>query len=349
MTSALGFEFLRPELGLGLCAAPLALLAGLLALRARRAARRRLVEARHESRFLSGFSATRARLRVLLAAASLLFLALALIGPVRGFGLREVRRAGLDLVVCLDTSRSMLVQDLRPDRLGRAKREIGLLLDRLEGDRVALVAFSGDVRNVAPLTRDRETLRWFLEGLSPDDNLRGGTDIGGALEHALGLFDGRTGAHEAIVLLTDGEDLEGKGFEVAQEAAALGIRIYVVGMGTEGGGKIPAGTTADSVRGGFVREANGNEVVSRLDGSTLESIAAETGGAYLAAARSALPLEEIYEKRISRLEGRVYEDGMERVPHDRYQWALVLALVCMLLDTSLRERSRGGRSRGPIA
>ena len=328
----LGFELLRGDLVPLFLLAPVAFLTGLWSLAARRRARRLLVTPRHEARFLPGFSRSRAFLRVVLASGSALFLAFALLGPVRGYSLREVRRRGLDLVICIDTSRSMLVGDLEPDRMARAKREVSLLLDRLAGDRVALVAFSGDVRNVAPLTRDKETLRWFLAGLSPADNLIGGTDIGGALARGLELFDGRTGAHEALILLTDGEDLEGRGLEVAQEAAEHGIRVYVVGMGTEIGGKIPGRN------GGYMLEGNGDEVVSSLQSATLESIADITGGAYLSAARTALPLEEIYEKRISRLEARDLQDGKERIPHDRFQWPLALALLCMLCETGLRER-----------
>ena len=336
----LGFDLLRPDLAVMLLVAPLLFVTGWAALASRRRARRSLHDARHDGRFFPGFRPGRARARVALASAAALLLALTLLGPVRGYSLREVQRKGLDLVVALDTSRSMLVRDLKPDRLSRAMREVSLLFDRLKGDRVALVAFSGDVRDVAPLTRDRQTLRWFLQSLSPDDNLRGGTDLGGALEHALELFDGRTGAHEAIVLLSDGEDLEGRGLAAAEEAARRGIHVYVVGMGTESGGKIP------SPDGGFVRDASGQDVVSHLDGATLEAIADATGGAYLAAGSHPLPLEEIYEKRIARLEGRVFEDGKERIPHDRFQWPLVLALACMLAESGLRERRARKRAGG---
>lgn len=339
----LGFEILRPGMSVFLLAAPVALVLGVIALHARARARARLVDARHLERFLPGHSPSRARTRVLLASLSFLFLALALVGPVRGYTLREVQHRGLDLVVCVDTSRSMLVRDLKPDRLERAKREVSLLLDHLAGDRMALVAFSGDVRNVAPLTHDRETLGWFLKSLSPAENVVGGTDVGGALSHALALFDGRTGAHEAIVLLTDGEDLEGKGLAVAEEAKARGIRIYVVGMGTEGGGKIPDGNR------GWLEDEQGNEVVSRLDGETLAQIAATSGGAYLSAESSALPLEEIHAKRLSLLEGRELGGGKERIPHDRYQWPLVLALACMLAVTGMSERRPGARGKIALA
>ena len=334
----MGFEVLRPAWSLLLLAAPLAAVLGTWALARRRRDLRRLVDEELEAGFVPGYSRTRARLRIALVVLGLAFLGFASIGPVRGYTLREVERRGLDLVVCLDTSRSMLVEDLAPNRLERAKREVSLLLDKLGDDRVALVAFSGDVRNVAPLTRDRQTLRWFLDGLSPLDNVMGGTDLGAALGHALELFDGRSGAHEAIVLLTDGEDLEGAAREVAETADERGIRIYVVGMGTPGGGKIPTGR-------GYVRNEDGEEVVSALDGTTLRDIADITGGAYLAATDSALPLEEMYDKRISRLEGRNLVDGKVRIPHDRFQWPLALGVLCMLVEAGLRERRWGRRAR----
>ena len=328
----LGFDLLEPGLGWAVLAGPLVLLAGALGLAARARARRALVSERHERRFLPRFSENRARLRVVLAALGASLCGLALVGPVRGYTLREVQRKGLDLVVCVDTSRSMLVQDVRPDRLTRAKREITGLLEKLHGDRAALLAFAGDVREVAPLTHDRATLAIFAATLTPEDNQVGGTDLGGALEKALALFDGRTGAHEAIVLITDGEDLEQRGLEIARRARERGIHVYVVGMGTSGGGKIPDGQR------GFVRDETGKEVVSALGGRSLQAIADETGGAYLSAETSPTPLEELYEKRISKLEGRELVAGKERIPHDRYQWPLVLAAGCMLAEAALRER-----------
>jgi Ca-activated chloride channel family protein len=328
----LGFEILRPWLAALLVVGPVLLLIGMLGLHVRREARRKLVAERHERRFLPRFSENRARIRVVLAASAALFVALALIGPVRGYTLRDVQRKGIDLVFCIDTSRSMLTQDVKPDRLTRAKREVVGLLDKLRGDRAAIIAFSGDAREVAPLTHDRLTLGMFVNTLSPDDNERGGTDIGGALEHALALFDGRTGAHEAIVLITDGEDLEGRGLEVAKKAKARGIKVYVVGMGTSAGGKIPDG------KGGFIRDENGKEVVSTLDGTSLQTIADLTGGAYLSVEGSPIPLEELYTKRMTKLESRELFAGKERIPHDRYQWPLVLAAACMLSEFALRER-----------
>lgn len=334
----LGFDLLREEQLWWLLAAPTLFALGLWSLGRRRAELQRLVEARHTRRFLPDFSRPKSVLRLVLACTALLLAGFSAAGPVRGYTARSVQRRGLDLVVCIDTSRSMLVRDLRPDRLTRAKREVSGLIERLKGDRIALVAFAGDARDISPLTHDRTTLRALLERVNTEENVKGGTDLGAALNHALQLFDGRSGAHEAIVMLTDGEDLEGGGLEAARVAAERGIRIYVVGMGAEGGGKIPQ-VGADG-RESFVTDESGQEVISELVGDTLEQIARASGGEYLAATRSATPLEELYIARINRLEGRDLEGGVEYLPHDRYQWFLGMAALCMLVEAGLRERRR---------
>jgi Ca-activated chloride channel family protein len=337
-TRFFGVEVLYPHAAWALLLVPIVLAFALWGLRRRAHDRNLLVAPRLQSRFFAGFSSHRAIARVVLASVAVAMIALALIGPVSGFTLREVQRRGLDIVICVDTSRSMLVQDLKKNRLERAQREVRGLLDKLQGDRAALLAFSGDVREVAPLTHDRKTLEIFVGTLNPEENTRGGTDIGGVLERALELFDGRTGAHEAVVLLTDGEDLEGRGLEVARKARERNIKVYVIGMATAEGGKIPDGAQ------GFVRDESGKEVVSRLGRESLTAIAEETGGAFLAADSSPTPLEEMYAKRISQLEGRELFAGKERIPHDRYQWPLAVAAACMLVEAAMRER-RGGAKR----
>ena len=171
----LGFSLLRPESLVWLLGAPLLFALGWWGLATRRRDLRRMVAPRHFAKFAPRASHLIAAARVFLAGAAALFLGLAVLGPVRGYSLRDVERKGLDLVVCLDTSRSMLVEDLRPSRLERAKREITGLLQKLKGDRVAVLAFAGDVRRVAPLTHDRSTLTAFISTLSPKDNMLGGT------------------------------------------------------------------------------------------------------------------------------------------------------------------------------
>jgi Ca-activated chloride channel family protein len=244
----------------------------------------------------------------------------------------------LDLVVCLDTSRSMLARDLKPSRFERAKREIQDLLEVARGDRIALIAFSGDTRDVAPLTRDTNVLSGLTAKIEIEDNRLGGTDLGAALERALELFDGRSGAHEAVVILTDGEDLSGRGAEVAAEAERRGIRVFVVGIGTEAGGKIPV--VDERGKESFLRGPDGEEVVTRLEGGGLERLAKQSGGSYRSTEQAPRPLVELYEKRIARLDRRDIEGGLERVPLERFQWPLALAVALILVQTALSERRR---------
>jgi Ca-activated chloride channel family protein len=336
-------ELLRPALLWTLAGAFVVLAAGLWA-RAR--ARRELsawVGERHAARFVPGHSPGRATTRVVLASAGLALLALALLGPVVGHTFRPVSRRGLDLVVCLDTSRSMLAQDLRPSRLERAKREIAGLLERLAGDRVALVAFSGEARDVSPLTRDRATLENLLAYVTSEDNQKGGTDLAAAIARGLDLLDGRSGAHEAIVLITDGEDLEGQGLALAEKAVERGIRIFVLGVGTVEGGKIPV--VDASGKQSFLADEEGKEVVTKLDRTSLMELARRTGGEFLAADESATPLEDLYRARITRIEGREITSGERRVPYDRFQWPLVAGIACLLGATALRARRRSAAAR----
>jgi Ca-activated chloride channel family protein len=340
----MGFEILRSELYLLLLLVLVPVLACAWAISQRLASLRTIASPKHLSRLFPALRARargddvlywlrrRAWTRAACGVGAVLLIVLALLGPVRGFALVPVQQRRIDVTVALDTSRSMLVEDVQPNRLERAKAEIGALLDVMKGERVALIAFAGAARDVAPLTPDLETIRYFLERLSPDDNRQGGTNLGAALRLSLERFEGASGA---IVLVTDGEDLSGEGLAAAEIARERGIRVHVLGMGTRGGGKVPDG------RGGFVVDPeapNGpSDVISELKEESLRAIAGTTGGIYLEAKGRVLPLEVLYRRAIAPMEGRDIVDGKERVPRDRYQWPLVLALVLLLLEGASRE------------
>lgn len=331
--------------------------------RRRFAALRALAEPRHLGRLFPGLRRRagtddvlawlrrRAWARASLGVFAMLALAVALLGPVRGFALVPVQSRQIDVVLALDTSRSMLVEDVAPNRLARAKVEIGALLDAMEGERFALVAFAGAARAVTPLTRDLETSRFFLDRVSPDDNRKGGTDLAAALRLALDAFQEGDGSNEAIVLVTDGEDLTGEGLAAAEEAKERGVRIHVLGMGTEAGGKIPDGSGGFVVDPDAARDASGRpaEVVSTLAPASLRRIAESTGGVYLEAKGRVLPLEELYRRAIAPMEGRDVVDGRERVPRDRYQWPLALGLLALLVEAALRDTRERPEKRPVIA
>ena len=332
LLALLGFELLRPIDLVWLLLVPVLALLGVRALRRSEEEARAMVAPERLERFFGGLVPGATRLRLVLGSAGVALLALAVTGPVRGFTLREVERKGLDLIVCLDASKSMLVPDLGRTRLEEAKRQVKALFPRLQGDRIALISFSGEARRIAPLTRDHTTLGWFLDGVDPGDHALGGTDLAAALQEALDLFDGRSGSHEAVVLITDGEDHGGRGLELAEEASRQGIAVHVLGVGTELGGKIP------QPDGGWVVGPDGQEVVSRLVPDTLEAIARVSGGRYRGTEGSVLALERLYDEAIGTMEGRTYDRGLERIPHDRFQWPLVLGLACMITSLALRGR-----------
>lgn len=206
---------------------------------------------------------------------------------------------GMDLVVCLDVSRSMLARDVEPDRLTRAKREIIALAGAAQGDRLALVAFAGDARLVVPLTQDALSFAGLAAGLEPSAAGRGGTHIGAALKRAREalpvVLDGDARRSAAVLLLTDGEDLAGGGLAAARALGEAGIVLYCVGFGSMRGSKI---TVADAGASHFLRNRAGEDVISSLDAPALRRLAEETGGSYVEATSSEAALAEVYTERI---------------------------------------------------
>jgi Ca-activated chloride channel family protein len=288
----------------------------------------------------------RRRIRAGLLLGAVFLLALALAGPKWGFRWQEIRRQGVDLVVAIDTSRSMLATDLKPSRLARAKLAVRDLVARLQGDRVALVAFAGTAFLQCPLTLDYGA---FIESLaSVDVGLipKGGTALGPALETAVGAFEGSEGKHQAIILITDGEDHEGGVEEAAKKASERGIRVFTVGIGTPDGELIPLEA------GGYVKDRSGQVVKSRLGESTLQQIATTTNGVYLAAAGGGLDLGALQREHIDALEKRELTSTLERRFENRFQIPLALAILLLAIEPLIGDRKspgRPGRRRSPLA
>ena len=284
-----------------------------------------------------GFSTPRRLARDGLGALAVGLLVAALAGPLVGTRLREIQRRGVDVMVVLDTSRSMLSEDLRPSRLERAKREVRGLLERMAGDRVGLVTFAGDARRICPLTHDATSYRLFLDDVDTTTNALGGTAIGEGLELALESFDAEYPAESVIVLLTDGEDhtSDPPPSEIAFKARARGIPIHVVAFGTAEGGTVPLRDRRGNVTA--LEDLDGEVVVSRPDEALLETIAGTADGAYLSAERTPFPLDELYTKRIAVMPGVTRGSATREEGVDRFQWALVAALGCLFARTLLQD------------
>jgi Ca-activated chloride channel family protein len=314
----------------------------------RRDAMARFAEAGLIDRIVERLDARRRAARLRLRTVAMALIVVALAGPLWGFRWEEIRREGIDVIVALDTSRSMLTPDVAPNRLERAKLAVLDLAARLDGDRVGLVAFAGTAFLECPLTLDyaafERTLRTLHAGIIP----RGGTSLARAIDEALASFEAREGKHQALVLITDGEDHEGDVEAAAQRAKDAGVKVYTVGIGTAEGELVPAQGGGGPARAPYLKDRAGNVVKSRLDESTLETIARTTEGAYVRGVGPALGLDEVFRDHIAPMERRDVASRMERRWEQRFQLPLAAAIVLLLLEAGIgdvraRRHGRVGR------
>ncbi len=299
------------------------------------------------------------RMKAALIVGGVLCLLLALVGPQWGFRWQEVRRRGVDLVIALDVSKSMLAEDVKPNRLERAKLAVQELVPLLRGDRIGLVAFAGTSFVQCPLTTDYGAFLLTLEELSPDVIPLGGTALGRAIRSGLDAFEpGRStsqvpgappdraqGASRVLVLITDGEDHEGQGVAAAKDAAKAGVTIFCVGIGTADGELIPIAD--DQGRPTFLKDREGRTVKSRLDETTLQRVAAETGGTSVRATPTAFGLEALYRERIATFTPHETERSLVKRFEPRFQWPLGLAFLLFALEPLWSDRRRAGGGATP--
>ncbi len=293
----------------------------------------------------TGVGRSRQVFKAALVVLGIAFAILALAELRYGFTWEEVQRKGVDIVITLDVSDSMLVEDAesggRLTRLERAKREITDLLNMLEGDRIGLVAFAGTAFIECPLTLDYSAAEVFLEALDTDLIPVKGTAIGAAIEESVAAFEGGRGESRAVILITDGEDHSGKALEMAEKAKLAGVRIFTIGIGRDEGSPIPA------PGGGFRRDREGEMVLSRLDEPTLQKIALATGGRYVRSVTGDVDLEKIYLQGIkATLEDQELGSKRRKRWEERFQWFLGLAILALALEPLIGERRRRRRAKG---
>jgi Ca-activated chloride channel family protein len=275
--------------------------------------------------------------QVLWIAAMTLILA-ALARPQWGETMEEVRRRGLDIVVALDTSKSMLAEDLKPNRLQQAKWGIRDLAARLKGDRVGLVAFAGTSFLQCPLTIDYSAFMLSLDDVYVGIIPRGGTAIADALNTAAKSFDDTSNADRVILLITDGEDHEGDLDRKRRELKEQDIRVFVVGVGSSEGELIPV--PPKQGESGFLKDRQGNVVKSSLQESTLQQLALDTGGLYVRAVPGDFGVEPIVERGLAVLKRDESEARQRKTHHDRFGWFLGTAGVLLALEAAFVPRRR---------
>ncbi|MBU6183192.1 MAG: VWA domain-containing protein [Verrucomicrobia bacterium] len=304
--------------------------------RRNRALLAKIVAPRLREQLAGSVSPFRRAARAVLLLGAFAFAILALAQPRLGFIERETKQKGRDVIVAVDTSRSMLATDVSPTRLARAKLFTQDLVRLLGGDRVGLVAFAGSAFLQAPLTLDQNAIINSLGELDTTVIPKGGTNIAAAIATAREAFGKAEGNTRALVILTDGEELAADGIAAAKQAEAEGIRIFTVGIGSPEGSLIPIRT--EDGRPDFVRDEAGNPVTSKLDGARLSEIAAATGGFYLPIGPEAA--REVFQKGIEPIE--LAETGVfsARQPIERFQWPLAAATLCLALSLLPGDRRR---------
>jgi len=303
---------------------------------------RKFVQAELLDRITLSVSKKKRIVKAAFAITAILFIIFSLVQPKWGYRWEEVERMGVDIVIAVDTSRSMLADDIKPNRLEAAKREIRSLLNIIEGDRIGLVAFAGTAYTQCPLTLDYGAFNLFLDDLDTNLIPVGGTAIGEAIKKSLSAFNDKVKKHKAIVLITDGEDHQGNAIEMAKIAKEQGIIIYTIGVGKKDGAYIRIRENGKEV---LLKDKEGKVVKSHLDEIALNRIALETGGAYSPAYGTQWGLDNIYKNIIAKMEKKELGSKKIKLYENRYQIPLFISLILIMLESLIGERARKTNSQ----
>ena len=283
-----------------------------------------------------GYKARFRAVRTVLLCLGLCLMVLALMGPQAYSGDIEVSKAGLDIYVLMDTSKSMLVTDIAPDRLTVAKRIVGSMLDSLEGDRVGFIPFASDAYIQMPLTDDYQLAKMFLDVMDTDMIGGGGTNLAAAMRLANGSFERASGADRVILILSDGEEHDGASLEALKSITDDQVKIFAVGIGTERGGLIPIYNEAGDAVASFMYDDGGNPVTSRLDATTLVQLAGGGRGLYFQADMQGSETSALLNE-LSALKRDDYEMRSIKTYSPLYQYFLGPGILLFLLAWFLPE------------
>lgn len=328
------FRFAHPHILWLLWAIPLLVVIFLLALRLRKRRLARFGSLTTLDELMPEVSNGRVFLKFLLFVSAIFFLILAAARPQFGSKLLEEKSEGIEMMLVVDVSNSMLAEDFAPNRLERTKYAINKLFEGMKQDRVGLVVFAGEPKVQLPITSDYRMAKAFAQKIDPTLVSVQGTAVGKALEQALLSFSGETveeGRHSrVIILITDGENHEDDAIAVAERAAEMGIRIYTIGIGTPEGAPI-------SIGGDFIRDEKGEMVVSKLNEEMLQQIAEITDGLYVRSSLQSIGLEEIVQS-IEAMEKTELSTVRFEEYNEQYPFLVAIALVLLLLEFLLLDR-----------
>jgi len=329
-------RFAHPEMLMLLLLVPVFVIGAWLLDRLRRRRLERLLPSAEQRRSLSTADPTRGTIKLVLVTLALILLIVSAARPQLGFDYVELQRRGVDVVLAVDVSTSMLAQDVVPDRLGRAKHAAKRLIDRLGGDRIAVLPFAGSSTLRWPLSFDHGAAKMLLDAVDAGAVTRGGSGLKAAVEGAMRLFTEDDRYEKVLVVFSDGEDLVGGVEEAGRKAAEQGMIIHTIGIGGRDGVPIPLpGKHRDS----FKRDKHDKVVLTRLEPEPLQILSGLTGGIYVQAGYGEEEIDEVA-KRINELVGRELKKATAVRYKEQYQWFLVPAILLLALEAALGRRRR---------
>lgn len=315
---------------------PLLIIFFYLFLRWRNNAIKRLGSSQIVEKMMPMFSNFKLKLKFWIYAIATISLILALANPQFGSKLEEVKREGIDIMIAIDLSNSMLAEDLPPNRLERAKQSISRMIDRLEGDRIGLVVFAGDAYVQLPITTDYSAAKLFLSTINTEIVPTQGTAIGKAIDLCINSFDFENGQSKSIIIITDGENHEDDAIKKAKDANKKGVVVHTIGMGSEQGGPIPLKNNRGQIKS-YQKDKQGETVITKLNESMLKQIATSGNGSYIRAnsTRSGLDalFNEINKMEKNKIDSKVFTDYK-----DRFQWLLGFSIILLVIEMLLLER-----------
>ncbi len=254
--------------------------------------------------------------------------------PQFGSKIEEVKKQGVEVIIALDVSNSMLAEDIQPSRLDRAKQAISKLVDNLDNDNIGLIVFAGDAYTQLPITSDYVSAKMFLSTISPELVRKQGTDIGAAIDLGMRSFSPGEGKSKTMIIITDGENHEDDPVAEAGEAAKAGIVIHCIGIGSTEGVPIPVMINGKK---DYLKDINGNTVITKLDDDILKKIALSTGGTYVRASNSNIGLEEIFGE-IKKMKKQELENTMYTEYNDQFQVFAAITLLMLIIDFMVMDR-----------
>lgn len=328
------FRFANPELLYLLLLLPFLILFFIINSIRKRRTIRKLGDQKLVNDLLPELSSIRPVLKFVILMVVVILSIIVLARPQFGSKIEDVKKQGVEVIIALDVSNSMLAEDIQPNRLTRAKQAISRLVDNLDNDKIGLIVFAGDAYTQIPVTTDYVSAKMFLSSINPEMVPKQGTAIGAAISLGIRSFTPGEDKSKALIIITDGENHEDDPVSAAEEASKAGIIIHTIGIGSEQGVPVPVITGG---RKDFLKDIDGNTVITKLDEEILKKVALSTNGNYVRANNSNIGLDEIYNE-IKKMKKQELESTMYTEYNDQFQIFAAIAVVLLIFEFIIMDR-----------